>query len=606
MEATPVARDRFSSSPDLGPTSAENYWVKHHPAKCFPREHAIGELRHQVEELSAVIGGTPDGAIAVPVGPVATVVSEGDQPATMEPVVGIAIEPRPQQFAGSAMLFADHRHFSSYADQEDLSCDADDAAQLYFQAYADMYHKQPRYKYAGERDPPSDMAHTLVHAQYKRLLAQSASAAGYAAAAAQAAQSATGEDGLSEQIEAIGMPSHVRKLDVGSHHGKSQLLSNVESTVWAGNEHLLSVGRDGAVRVLHARTGACRGLFRANSRIMRVCAGCCDDQSLPPSLVAVGGLKNDVELWSGDKSMRMSGYFLAPTLARNFSGHVGYVSALEFVNGGGSSHGARLLSGSGDGTVRVWDVQTGQSVLGLLGHRADVTGAAVAHASSGPLVATSSLDSTARVWDLRTGGCVRRFECSDLFDEPAVLDSPPTDPEAAEEGVDALSYASTPAVRLNANQAEACDITSDGRLLAVAMRAGWATFDLRRYACVGSCTASGGSTVTSVAFMHDGATLLVGGSEPRPGRGALISAVDPLAPWLKPLPPTTQVYASSEGKARLETLRASPDGQTVASSTVHGEVRLWELVHKPQEQIELAHADAKQLQGGCGGCCTVA
>ncbi|KAK2461724.1 hypothetical protein APHAL10511_006187 [Amanita phalloides] len=71
----------------------------------------------------------------------------------------------------------------------------------------------------------------------------------------------------------------------------------------------------------------------------------------------------------------------------------------DFV-GGVQFWGYGLVSGSGDGAVRMWDMRTGQAHRTLLGHTGPITCLQFdeIHIMSG------SLDKTVRIWDLRTGG----------------------------------------------------------------------------------------------------------------------------------------------------------------------------------------------------------
>jgi len=71
----------------------------------------------------------------------------------------------------------------------------------------------------------------------------------------------------------------------------------------------------------------------------------------------------------------------------------------DFV-GGVQFWGYGLVSGSGDGAVRMWDMRTGQAHRTLHGHTGPITCLQFdeIHIGSG------SLDKTVRIWDLRTGG----------------------------------------------------------------------------------------------------------------------------------------------------------------------------------------------------------
>jgi WD40 repeat protein len=70
--------------------------------------------------------------------------------------------------------------------------------------------------------------------------------------------------------------------------------------------------------------------------------------------------------------------------------------------------GRRLVTGSEDYTVRVWDLDTGACLRTLQGHTFYVSSVAL-HADRRRAV-SGSLDDTVRVWDLDTGACLRTLE----------------------------------------------------------------------------------------------------------------------------------------------------------------------------------------------------
>ena len=64
-----------------------------------------------------------------------------------------------------------------------------------------------------------------------------------------------------------------------------------------------------------------------------------------------------------------------------------------------------IVSGGADGTIRVWDLQTGEPVLDpLTGHDGKVYAVAVGERDGRPVIVSGGADSTVRVWDLQSGG----------------------------------------------------------------------------------------------------------------------------------------------------------------------------------------------------------
>jgi WD40 repeat protein len=83
-----------------------------------------------------------------------------------------------------------------------------------------------------------------------------------------------------------------------------------------------------------------------------------------------------------------------------FRGHNAQVRSLVFL-----PDGKRLLSGSYDGTLRLWDATTGETLQLFRGHSDFVMSVDVS--PDGRLAVSGSFDETVRIWELESGKCLR-------------------------------------------------------------------------------------------------------------------------------------------------------------------------------------------------------
>ncbi len=89
-----------------------------------------------------------------------------------------------------------------------------------------------------------------------------------------------------------------------------------------------------------------------------------------------------------------------PALPLEWMGHKDAVTCVSY-----SLNGTRVVSGSNDSTIRIWDAESGV-VVGepLTGH--DDSVCSVAHSPDGHHIISGSMDCTIRIWDADTGVAV--------------------------------------------------------------------------------------------------------------------------------------------------------------------------------------------------------
>jgi len=88
---------------------------------------------------------------------------------------------------------------------------------------------------------------------------------------------------------------------------------------------------------------------------------------------------------------------------RELQGHTDWIRSVAF-----SPDGNRIVSGSDDESVRVWDAETGEQLRELQGHTDSVS--SVAFSPDGDQVISGSFDKSVRVWDVETGQQLRELQ----------------------------------------------------------------------------------------------------------------------------------------------------------------------------------------------------
>ncbi len=174
----------------------------------------------------------------------------------------------------------------------------------------------------------------------------------------------------------------------------------------ADGQTLVSGGMDGCVKFWDVKTGNCWQTLQAEGSIWSL--------AFSPNgewlAVGTGGEKRLITVWNWHTKQCLKTLF----------GHAGQPSSLVFVPPAStdehnnlqddlqdSLQGFRLVSGSHDATLKIWDLDR-ETCLQTLSEHKGVIFVVKLH-PQGDRVASASFDHTVKLWDLTTGACLHTF-----------------------------------------------------------------------------------------------------------------------------------------------------------------------------------------------------
>ncbi|QGA15960.1 hypothetical protein EYB26_003627 [Talaromyces marneffei] len=259
---------------------------------------------------------------------------------------------------------------------------------------------------------------------------------------------------------------------------------------------------------------------------------------------------------------------------QTLEGHSGSVSAVAF-----SPNGKLVVSGSRDGTIKLWDLATGALQQTLKGHSSWVQ--AVAFSPDGKLVASGSLDETVKLWDPSTSTLQQTLKGHSSW-VWAVTFCPNGKLVASGSGDrtiklwDLTTGALQQTLGGHSDSVQAVAFSPDGKLLASGSSDSTVKLWDPATGALQQSLEGHSNSVEAVAFSPDGKMLASGSSD------GTIKLWDPA---------TSALQQSLEGHSNsVEAVAFSPDGKLVASGSFDETVKLWDLATSTLQQTLQGHS----------------
>ncbi|XP_026462471.1 guanine nucleotide-binding protein subunit beta-5 [Ctenocephalides felis] len=194
---------------------------------------------------------------------------------------------------------------------------------------------------------------------------------------------------MAERVEIINYVNIKPRRVLKGHQAK------VLCSDWSPDKrHMVSSSQDGKMIIWDAFTTNKEHAVTMPTTWVMACA-----YAPSGNIVACGGLDNKVTVYPICMDEEMS------ARKKTVGTHTSYMSCCIFPNSD-----QQILTGSGDSTCALWDVESGQLLQNFHGHGGDVMSIDLAPSEIGNTFVSGSCDKMVFIWDMRTGQVVQNFE----------------------------------------------------------------------------------------------------------------------------------------------------------------------------------------------------
>lgn len=305
----------------------------------------------------------------------------------------------------------------------------------------------------------------------------------------------------------------------------------------ADNLRVATGSVDGSARIWDWASGACMKEFRAGDRIRTVAFG------RDATWIATAGVGRVVRIWSTMPARPCDGRSPEPPLIE-LRGHRGEIHSASF-----DRDGARIVTASGDGSARVWDMEVSPGPLAF--RAGDASLKSVAFAPPGDRFVTASDDGTARIWKLGDVG------------SPAAVLGPAAVDEDRSASVSPASHGAAPPIEPHRGTVTSAAFAPDGsRVLTAGFDARVLLWDLAR------------GVPSRTVGVHD-AVAYGAGFSPRGERVVVATGDGKARVWDLATDAPVAVLEGHEG--RVLSASFSADGEQVVTSGQDGTARVWSV-----------------------------